>query len=138
MGHAWNTAAGPPHRRAVPLWHTAASVEFAELVREFDRDIVLRDGARVRLRPIRAEDAPLLVALHDRLSQQTAYQRFFTLMRRLPPADEKSRAVLEEMKADEARHATSAIKHGGGELPEPAKRAMRLSSKAMTETAYWL
>jgi ubiquinone biosynthesis monooxygenase Coq7 len=59
-------------------------------------------------------------------------------LQRLPAADEKSRAVLEEMKVDEARHATSAITHGGGALPEPAKLAMRLSSKVMTETAYWL
>ena len=59
-------------------------------------------------------------------------------LQRLPAADEKSRAVLEKMREDEARHATSAITHGGGELPEPAKLAMRLSSKVMTETAYWL
>lgn len=58
-------------------------------------------------------------------------------LQRLPAADEKSCAVLEQMKEDEARHATSAITHGGGELPEPARLAMRLSSKVMTETAYW-
>lgn len=59
-------------------------------------------------------------------------------LQRLPADDRKSRAVLEQMRDDEARHATSAIKHGGGELPEPAKAAMRASSKVMTETAYWL
>jgi ubiquinone biosynthesis monooxygenase Coq7 len=59
-------------------------------------------------------------------------------LQRLPAADEKSRAVLEQMKADEARHATSAMTHGGGELPEPAKLGMRLSSKVMTETAFWI
>jgi len=59
-------------------------------------------------------------------------------LQRLPAADGKSRAVLEKMKEDEARHATSAITHGGGELPEPAKLVMRMSSRAMTETAYWL
>jgi len=59
-------------------------------------------------------------------------------LQRLPAADEKSRAVLEQMKEDEARHATSAITHGGGELPEAAKLGMRLSSKVMTETAYWI
>jgi ubiquinone biosynthesis monooxygenase Coq7 len=42
------------------------------------------------------------------------------------------------MREDEARHATSAITHGGGDLPESAKLGMRLSSKVMTETAYWL
>ncbi|MBI2295284.1 MAG: 2-polyprenyl-3-methyl-6-methoxy-1,4-benzoquinone monooxygenase [Betaproteobacteria bacterium] len=57
---------------------------------------------------------------------------------RLPQADTKSRAILEQMRDDEARHATSAITHGGAELPAPAKLAMRLSSKVMTETAFWI
>jgi ubiquinone biosynthesis monooxygenase Coq7 len=57
---------------------------------------------------------------------------------RLPEGDQKSRAIVESMKVDEARHATSAIKHGAAELPQPAKDAMRLSSKVMTETAFWL
>jgi len=57
---------------------------------------------------------------------------------RLPQGDEKSRAILETMKEDEARHATSAIHHGGGDLPEPAKAVMRLGSKVMTETAFWI
>ena len=59
-------------------------------------------------------------------------------LQQLPAADGKSRAVLEQMKEDEARHATSAITHGGGELPEPAKRAMQLSSSVMTGIAYWI
>ena len=42
------------------------------------------------------------------------------------------------MKEDEARHATSAVRHGAAELPEPAKAAMKLSSKVMTETAFWI
>lgn len=54
------------------------------LRREFDREVVLKDGARVRLRPILPTDEAGLVALHGRLSQQSAYQRFLTLMPRLP------------------------------------------------------
>lgn len=57
---------------------------------------------------------------------------------RLPENDRKSRAVLTQMKEDEARHATSAVQHGAEELSAPAKLAMRFSSKAMTETAYWI
>ena len=57
---------------------------------------------------------------------------------RLPAADEKSRAVVEQMKADEARHATSALEQGGAELPAPAKAAMRAASRVMTETSYWI
>lgn len=52
--------------------------------RELEHDAVLRDGSRVHIRPIRPEDAPRLIALYERLSERTAYQRFFTVMRRLP------------------------------------------------------
>jgi RimJ/RimL family protein N-acetyltransferase len=53
--------------------------------RELERDVTLKDGTRLHLRPIRPEDAPRLVDFYDRLSQHTAYQRFFTIMKRLPP-----------------------------------------------------
>ena len=54
----------------------------------------------------------------------------------LPEADRRTRAVVEAMRADEARHRQSAIELGAAELPEPAKRAMRLASKVMTTVAY--
>ena len=56
-----------------------------EIPREFDRQVVLKDGAHVWLRAIRPDDEPRLVDLYGRLSQHTAYQRFFTVMKRLPP-----------------------------------------------------
>lgn len=59
-------------------------------------------------------------------------------LQKLPAEDEKSRAIIEQMKLDEARHATSALSHGGMELPEAARIAMRLASRVMTRTAYWL
>jgi len=59
-------------------------------------------------------------------------------LQRLPQQDEKSRAILEQMKVDETKHATTAITHGGAELPLPVKLAMKLSSKVMTHTAYYL
>ncbi len=39
----------------------------------------------MRIRPIRPDDAPRLSELYDRLSQDSRYQRFFSVMRRLPP-----------------------------------------------------
>ena len=57
-----------------------------EYPKELERDATLKDGTVVHLRPIRPDDAPGLVALFDRLSQQTAYQRFFSVLKRLPPA----------------------------------------------------
>ena len=59
-------------------------------------------------------------------------------MQRLPQADRKSRVIVEQMREDEARHATTALRHGGAELPGPVKAAMRLSSRLMTGTAYFL
>lgn len=59
--------------------------EPAPYPRELERTVTLRDGAQVRLRPIRADDADRLIDLYDRFSRHTAYQRFFTVMRRLPP-----------------------------------------------------
>lgn len=50
------------------------------------RDVALRNGETLRIRPIRPDDEPRLVALYDRLSHHTAYQRFFTVMRHLPRA----------------------------------------------------
>src|SRR5215831_11590465 len=52
---------------------------------DLEREIILRDGARVRSRPIRPDDEPRLSRLYDRLSRFTAYQRFFAAMNRLPP-----------------------------------------------------
>ncbi len=56
----------------------------------------------------------------------------------LPENDAKSRAIVEQMKADEIRHAETAIEHGGAPLPMPVKLAMKLTSKVMTGLAYRL
>jgi ubiquinone biosynthesis monooxygenase Coq7 len=56
----------------------------------------------------------------------------------LPAEDQKSRAIVEQMSADEARHAGNAVAEGGAELPPPVRLAMRLSSKVMTKTTFWL
>lgn len=57
-------------------------------------------------------------------------------LQRLPSADHRSQAILQQMKTDEARHRDSALQAGGKELPEPVKKLMALSSKVMTTTAY--
>lgn len=56
----------------------------------------------------------------------------------LPSADDKSRAILAQMKTDEAEHAATAIHLGGAELPSPVKAAMQGMSKIMTSTTYHL
>jgi len=56
----------------------------------------------------------------------------------LPATDLRSRAVVDQMKADEIRHAETAIQLGARELPGPVKLAMAAMSKVMTSTAYHL
>ena len=56
----------------------------------------------------------------------------------LPASDEKSRAILQQMKTDEAQHADTAISLGGAELPAHIKAAMKQMSKVMTSTTYYL
>ena len=59
-------------------------------------------------------------------------------LEQLPVQDEKSRAIVAQMKEDEARHANTALAHGAAELPEPVKQAMRISSRLMTVSTYRL
>jgi ubiquinone biosynthesis monooxygenase Coq7 len=54
----------------------------------------------------------------------------------LPETDQRSRAVVDQMKVDEIRHAETAIHLGARELPAPVKMAMTAMSKIMTSTAY--
>ena len=54
----------------------------------------------------------------------------------LPANDHASRAIVAQMKADEARHALNAQKAGAMELPEIVKSAMRAVAKIMTTVAH--
>lgn len=55
---------------------------------------------------------------------------------RLPPCDTRSRAIVEAMKADEARHAEDARGAGGVELPLPVSWLMRGAAAVMTTVAH--
>ena len=57
-------------------------------------------------------------------------------LQRLPPQDERSRAVLVQMQADETRHAEEAKARGGIDLPFPVPGLMHLSSLVMKSVAY--
>jgi len=54
----------------------------------------------------------------------------------LPAGDLRSRAIVEQMKEDEAGHADTAVRLGAHELPAPVKAAMKLGAKLMTTLAY--
>jgi 3-demethoxyubiquinol 3-hydroxylase len=54
----------------------------------------------------------------------------------LPPDDERSRRIVEQMQADEARHGAEARTAGGRDLPQPVRDLMRGTARIMTRTAY--
>lgn len=56
----------------------------------------------------------------------------------LPSEDRRSRAILETMKTDEARHADHAEQAGARVLPPPIPRMMALASSIMKAVAYRL
>ena len=57
-------------------------------------------------------------------------------MNRLPASDTTSKAIVQQMKADEARHALDAQKAGAIDLPGPVKSMMRMAAKVMTTVAH--
>ena len=59
-------------------------------------------------------------------------------LEKLPSDDRRSRAIVAEMRMDENRHATTALEHGGAELPPPARALMRIASAVMTRASYWI
>jgi ubiquinone biosynthesis monooxygenase Coq7 len=59
-------------------------------------------------------------------------------LQQLPAQDAKSRAIVDQMRLDEIRHADMAITHGASELPVVARLAMKLAAKVMTSAAYRL
>ena len=56
-------------------------------------------------------------------------------MSRLPAHDHASRAIVAQMKDDEARHAVDARRAGAQELPAPVKMLMAAAAKVMTTVA---
>jgi ubiquinone biosynthesis monooxygenase Coq7 len=59
-------------------------------------------------------------------------------LERLPAGDLASRAIVAQMRADEAQHAVAAQLAGGVALPAPVRGAMRLAAKVMTGTAHYV
>jgi ubiquinone biosynthesis monooxygenase Coq7 len=59
-------------------------------------------------------------------------------LERLPAGDHASRAIVAQMKEDEAAHASDALAAGGIELPAPVRSMMRAAAKVMTTTAHYI
>jgi ubiquinone biosynthesis monooxygenase Coq7 len=57
-------------------------------------------------------------------------------LEKLPAEDQRSRAIVNQMRMDEIEHGQAAISAGGAVLPEPIQKVMQVISKVMTTTAY--
>jgi 3-demethoxyubiquinol 3-hydroxylase len=59
-------------------------------------------------------------------------------LEQLPEADIKSQQILQQMETDEAKHRHEAMALGAAPLPLFIKKSMKLVSKLMVKTAYWI
>jgi ubiquinone biosynthesis monooxygenase Coq7 len=57
---------------------------------------------------------------------------------RLPPADHRSLAIVDQMTRDEAAHGAQAVSLGAASLPFVVRSAMRVTARIMTRSSYWL
>jgi ubiquinone biosynthesis monooxygenase Coq7 len=71
-------------------------------------------------------------------TERQVVQHLQSHLQRLPVEDVRTRAILEQMSADEERHGSAAKNAGGIELPAPARALMKLTGRIMTRTAFWL
>lgn len=84
-------------------------------------------------------------ALHDKWNlgflAETEKQVSSHLQNHLQQLDEtdiKTRTIVEQMQQDEAAHAAEATQLGAADLPAPVKVGMKMMSKIMTKTAYYI
>jgi 3-demethoxyubiquinol 3-hydroxylase len=56
----------------------------------------------------------------------------------LDESDIKTRTIINKMQAEEILHANNANQLGASELPAPIKTGMKIASKVMTKTAYYI
>lgn len=59
-------------------------------------------------------------------------------LNKLPENDVRTRSIIEQMQVDEAEHGDIAKQAGAAALPAPIKAMMKLSSKIMTKSSYWI
>jgi GNAT superfamily N-acetyltransferase len=120
-------------RKAVPAVAKAAMLEGAPYPADLERIVTLSDGSVVRVRPIRPDDELRLVALFERLSPRSIYQRFFTSYRRLPASwyhefanvDYRARlALVAEELAHDGAHVRGVVRWEPGDAPGTADVAL--------------
>jgi ubiquinone biosynthesis monooxygenase Coq7 len=125
----------------------AAASEEADHLNWTTRRIEALGGRPSILAPLWYAGAFALGALAGRLGDKVSLgflaeterqveQHLMGHMEQLPLADEASRAVVVQMKEDEARHMNTARDHGGSDLPRPIQMAMQAGGRVMTSVAH--
>jgi ubiquinone biosynthesis monooxygenase Coq7 len=71
-------------------------------------------------------------------TERQVEQHLASHLERLPVADRSSRAIVAQMRADEARHGAVAEEAGAAALPAPVRWAMRAAGRVMTTTAHYV
>ena len=71
-------------------------------------------------------------------TEQQVSAHLVSHLEKLSPEDAKTRAIIAQMHVDETAHTLEAKRLGAAELPEPIKVGMKLASKMMTTTAYYI
>lgn len=71
-------------------------------------------------------------------TERQVVEHLHSHLQQLPEGDERTKAIIQQMADDEARHGQDAMSAGGMMLPSIARGLMRLTSKFMTRTAYWI
>jgi len=69
-------------------------------------------------------------------TERQVEEHLSTHMEAMPPRDSKSRAIVDRMREDEARHGGMAYEAGGQTLPLPVRGIMRLAADVMRAVAY--
>ena len=80
-------------------------------------------GDRISLGFVEATEAQVVEHLNEHLES-------------IPQEDEKTRVILQAMRADEARHGAHALEMGGEEFSSMVKRGMSIAAKFMTKSSY--
>ena len=71
-------------------------------------------------------------------TEKQVVEHLETHLQQLPEYDQRSYRILEQMRQDEAQHRDEALQSGAADLPEWLKKIMKLTSKVMVKTAYWV
>lgn len=59
-------------------------------------------------------------------------------LKELPAQDSRSRKIVVQMRDDEIKHRKTAQRHGAARLPDPVPSLMKLTSRLMTSSSYWI